>query len=226
MIRIMTILIIEDEQKLLNLLKRALTAQRYTVDTAGDGEHGLQKALKNNYSLILLDLMLPKKDGMEICRELRARDVHTPIIMLTARGVVDDKIHGLDIGADDYLSKPFEMNELFARIRAILRRRKTSDSLILKVGDLIMDTKAHEVTRAGKKIALTPKEYRILDTLLRQKGEALTRAQLIREAWGHDFKEENHELNVHMRYLRNKIDKGYSKALIHTVRGVGYTIKE
>ena len=226
MIRIMTILIIEDEQKLLNLLKRALTAQRYTVDTAGDGEQGLQKALKNNYSLILLDLMLPKKDGMEICRELRARDVHTPIIMLTARGVVDDKIHGLDIGADDYLSKPFEMNELFARIRAILRRRKTSDSLILKVGDLIMDTKAHEVTRAGKKIALTPKEYRILDTLLRQKGEALTRAQLIREAWGHDFKEENHELNVHMRYLRNKIDKGHSKALIHTVRGVGYTIKE
>ena len=226
MIRIMTILIIEDEQKLLNLLKRALTTQRYTIDTAGDGEQGLQKALKNNYSLILLDLMLPKKDGMEICRELRARDVHTPIIMLTARGVVDDKIHGLDIGADDYLSKPFEMNELFARIRAILRRRKTSDSLILKVGDLIMDTKAHEVTRAGKKIALTPKEYRILDTLLRQKGEALTRAQLIREAWGHDFKEENHELNVHMRYLRNKIDKGHSKALIHTVRGVGYTIKE
>src|SRR3989344_8005887 len=173
MIRIMTILIIEDEQKLLNLLKRALTAQRYTVDTAGDGEQGLQKALKNNYSLILLDLMLPKKDGMEICRELRARDVHTPIIMLTARGVVDDKIHGLDIGADDYLSKPFEMNELFARIRAILRRRKTSDSLILKVGDLIMDTKAHEVTRGGKKISLTPKEYRILDTLMRNKGQAL-----------------------------------------------------
>ena len=222
----MTILVIEDEQKLVDLLKRALSGQHYTVDTAADGEEGLQKALKNNYGLIILDLMLPKKDGMEVCRELRSHNIHTPIIVLTARGVVEDRVLGLDIGADDYLLKPFEMNELFARIRAILRRRKTSDSLILKVGDLIMDTKAHEVTRAGKKIALTPKEYKILDTLMRQSGEALTRTQLIKEAWGHEFKEENYELNVHIRYLRTKIDKGYPKALIHTVRGVGYTIKE
>lgn len=222
----MTILVVEDEKKLVDILKRALTKQRYTVDTALDGEQGFKKALKNKYGLIILDLMLPKKDGMEVCKELRERGIDTPIIMLTARGMIEDKIHGLDVGADDYLLKPFEMEELFARIRALLRRPKVSDSLVLKVGNLIMDTKAHEVTRAGKKIALTPKEYRILDTLLRQSGEALTREQLIREAWGPEFKEENYELNVHMRYLRKKLDKGHAKPLIRTIRGVGYTIKE
>ncbi|MES2315348.1 MAG: response regulator transcription factor [Patescibacteria group bacterium] len=222
----MTILVIEDELKLLHILKRALEAEHYTVDTAADGEIGLNKALKNNYGLIVLDLMLPKKDGMEVCRELRARDVHTPIVILTARGVVEDRIKGLDLGADDYLQKPFDMDELFARVRAVLRRRKTSESLILKVGDLIMDTKAHEVTRAGKKLLLTPKEYKLLDTLLRHSGEAVSRDQLIKEGWGHEFKEENYELNVHIRYLRTKVDKGHSKELIRTVRGVGYTIKE
>lgn len=222
----MTILVIEDELKLLHILKRALEAEHYTVDTATDGEIGLNKALKNNYGLIVLDLMLPKKDGMEVCRELRARDVHTPIVILTAKGIVEDRIKGLDLGADDYLQKPFDMDELFARVRAVLRRRKTSESLILKVGDLIMDTKAHEVTRAGKKLLLTPKEYKLLDTLLRHSGEALSRDKLIKEGWGHEFKEENYELNVHIRYLRTKVDKGHSKELIRTVRGVGYTIKE
>lgn len=222
----MTILVVEDEQKLAEILKRALTGQNYTVDIAMDGEVGFNKALKNNYGLIILDLMLPKKDGIEVCRELRSHEIHTPIIMLTARGVLEDRVQGLDVGADDYLLKPFEMDELFARVRAILRRRKTSDSLILKVGDLVMDTKAHEVTRGGKKISLTPKEYRILDTLMRNKGQALTRQQLISEAWGYDFKEKNYELNVHIKYLRTKVDKGQSKNLIQTVRGVGYSIKE
>jgi DNA-binding response OmpR family regulator len=222
----MTILIIEDEAKLAEVLRKALTAERYTVDIAPDGQEGFDKALKNNYGLIVLDLMLPKKDGMDVCRELRERHIHTPIIMLTARGVLEDRVQGLDVGADDYLMKPFEMEELFARIRAVLRRRKTSEPLVLKVGDLIMDTKSHEVTRAGKKVSLTPKEYRILDALMRQSGEALTRDQLIKEAWGHEFKEDNHELNVHMRYLRTKVDEGHDKPLIHTVRGVGYIIKE
>lgn len=221
----MTILVVEDEQKLADLLKRALKGQYYTVDTATDGQEGLNKALKNSYELIVLDLMLPKKDGIEVCKELRSRQIHTPILMLTARGLVEDRIRGLDVGADDYLVKPFEMNELFARIRALLRRRKTSDAPVLKVGDLILDTKAHEVTRAGKNILLTPKEYKILNTLVRQTGEAVTRQQLLNEAWGHGFTEDNHELNVHMRYLRNKVDKGRSKALIRTVRGVGYSIK-
>lgn len=222
----MTILAIEDEKKISDLLKRALTSEGYTVDTAYDGKDGLQKALRNNYGLILLDIMLPKKDGIEVCRELRAREVHTPIIMLTARGMKEDKIRGFNVGADDYIVKPFDMEELFARIRTVLRRRKTADPLVYKVGDLIMDTKTHEITRGDKKINLTPKEYRLLDTLMRQKGEVLTRAQLITAAWGPDFKEKNYELNVHMKYLRTKVDDSYPKQLIHTVRGVGYSIKE
>ena len=223
---LMTILVVEDEEKLLDILKRALSKEHYTVDSAMDGEEGERKALKNNYDLIVLDLMLPKKDGMEVCKELRRRGVHTPIIIFTAKGLPSDRVSGLDLGADDYLIKPFEMDELFARIRAILRRRKTSDSLVLKAGDLVMDTKSHEVTRAGKRLALTPKEYRLLDTLLRHKGEAITRSKLLESAWGPGYQETNFQLNVHMKYLRNKVDKGEGKPLIQTVRGVGYTIKE
>jgi len=222
----MGILVIEDEKKLSDILKTALQSERYAVDTAYDGEEGFQKALANAYEAIILDIMLPKRDGREVCRELRKRNIHTPIIMLTARETIEDRILGLDIGADDYLTKPFSIDELFARIRAVLRRRKTTDSLILKVADLVFDTKKHEVTRAGKVISLTTKEYRLLDALLRHKGEALTRRQLLNTAWGPDFKETNNDLNVHMRYLRKKIDDVSDKPLIHTVRGVGYMLKE
>lgn len=222
----MTILVIEDEPKMLAILKRALKGQYYTVDTASDGETGLGKALKGEYEAIILDLMLPKKDGMEVCREIRRQNINTPIIMLTARGITEDRVKGLDMGADDYLTKPFEMSELFARIRALLRRPKKSDSLILKVGDLVMDTATHEVTRAGKRLGLTPKEYKILYVLMRKAGQALKRQEILNAAWGPDFREDNHELNVHMRYLRAKVDDGHPKALIHTLRGVGYTIRE
>lgn len=222
----MTILVVEDEEGLVDILKRALKGEGYTVDSAKDGKEGLEKGLKHNYGLIILDLMLPKIDGIEVCRKLREHEVHTPIIMLTARGVAQDRVIGLDAGADDYLIKPFDMQELFARIRTVLRRRKTTDSLVLKAGDLVMDTKSHEITRAGKKIELTPKEYRLLDMLLRHKGEALPRVELINAAWGPDFQENNYELNVHMRYLRSKVDKKDQKPLIHTVRGVGYSLKE
>ena len=222
----MTILIIEDEKKLVDILRKALTGERYAVDAAYDGEEGFAKALKNAYGLILLDIMLPRKDGMEICRELRKRGIQTPIIMLTARGVTEDRIQGLDLGADDYLVKPFELGELFARIRAVLRRRKALESPVLRVDDLIFDQTRHEVMRAGKHIALTPKEYRLLDTLIRHTNHALTRRQLLDEAWGPDFQETNHELNVHMRYLRKKIDQEKGKPLIHTVYGVGYTLHE
>ncbi len=222
----MTILIIEDEVKLSDVLKKALRKEHYSVDTAYDGEDGLAKALKNSYSLILLDLMLPKKDGTDVCRELRAHHIHTPIIMLTARGLLEDRVNGLDIGADDYLVKPFGMQELVARIRAILRRKKTVELAVLKVADLIIDTNRHEVSRAGKLLALTPKEYRILATLAGNTGQVFNRRQLLDEAWGPDFQETNHELNVHMRYLRTKVDPEDLKPLIHTVRGVGYRLHE
>lgn len=222
----MHILIIEDERKLADILKKALTAERYTVDTAFDGEQGLEKALRNNYAVIILDIMLPKKSGFEICRELRDRHIHSPIIMLTARVTLEDRVSGLDLGADDYIAKPFGIEELLARIRAVLRRRKTTESLILKVDDLVIDTKKHEVSRAGKVIALTPKEYRLLDILVRNKGQALTRRDLVTAIWGPDFMETNYELNVHMRYLRRKMDAGPGKVLIRTVRGVGYTLTE
>ncbi len=222
----MSILIIEDEKKLADILQRALKSERYSVDVAYDGEEGLEKALKNNYQLIILDIMLPKKDGLNVCRELREHYVHTPIIMLTARTTEKDRITGLDTGADDYLTKPFGIQELFARIRAVLRRRKTTDALILKIDDLILDEKKHEVARAGKVIALTPKEYKLLFALLRNSDGALTRRQLLDAAWGPSFKEtESHELNVHMRYLRSKIDIKPFKPLIRTVRGVGYIIR-
>ncbi len=222
----MTILVIEDEQKLVDILKKALSSQRYGVDVAMDGEDGLVKAMKNNYDMIILDIMLPKKDGIEVCQELRKLGIHTPVIMLTARGVLADRIIGLDAGADDYLVKPFGLEELFARIRAVLRRRKISSSLIYKIDDLVMDTKKHEVTRNGKVLKLTPKEYRLLNILMRQHDEVLTRQKLIEEAWGPDFVEENNDLNVHIRYLRSKVDVKNQKPLIHTVRGVGYVLKE
>ncbi len=222
----MPILIIEDEKKLVNILKQALKSERYSVDSAFDGEEGLQKAMKNSYSLILLDVMLPKKDGLEVCKELRQRQIHTPIIMLTARGSTEDLVSGLDAGADDYLIKPFGITELFARIRAVLRRRKTTDSNIVKVGDLIMDKKKHEVTRAGITIPLTPKEYKLLDILMTNRGEAINRKKLTDYAWGPGFVEINNELNVHIKYLRGKVERVNDKPLIHTIRGVGFVIKE
>lgn len=222
----MTILIIEDEKKLVEILKKALRGERYAFDVASDGEEGFQKALKGNYGLIILDLSLPKKDGMDVCRELRARLIHTPIIMLTARGVIENKVDGLDAGADDYLLKPFSLDELFARIRAVLRRRKVAEVPLLNVADIIIDGKKHEVTRAGKVISLTPKEYRILETLIRDKGQAVTRKQLVNEVWGPDFVEVNNELNVHIRYLRRKVDSGRKIPLVETIRGVGYVIRE
>lgn len=222
----MAILIIEDEKKLANILKTALKGERYTVDISYDGEDGSAKAMKNNYSMILLDIMLPKKDGLSVCRELRAHNIHTPIIMLTARASTEDRVMGLDAGADDYLIKPFGIVELFARIRAVLRRRKTTDADITKVADLVMDKRKHEVTRAGKVIPLTPKEYKLLDTLITNKGEAINRQKLIDHAWGPNFKETSNELNVHIKYLRTKIEKGNKKPLIHTVRGVGFILKE
>ncbi len=222
----MTILIIEDEKKLVDVLIKALKGERYAYDVAYDGDTGLEKALKGKYSLIILDLSLPKKDGLDICRELRQKLIHTPVIMLTARGVIGDRVKGLDVGADDYLLKPFSLDELFARIRAVLRRRKVTEGKLLSFADIVLDSKKHQVTRAGKVLQLTPKEYRLMETLLQNKNHAVPRAQLIEDAWGGEMEGINFELNVHMRYLRRKVDSGRNKPLITTVRGVGYTLRE
>ena len=222
----MTILIIEDEKKLVGILKRALKGERYSVVVAYDGKEGLEKAIKSSYSLILLDVMLPEMDGFAVCRELRKRQIHTPIIMLTAKGGAEDRVAGLDVGADDYLIKPVGLDELFARIRAVLRRRITVDAEIMKIADLELDKKKHELFRAGEIIPLTPKEYKLLEVLLNNQGEAISRRRLIDNAWGPGFEETNNELNVHIRYLRKKIDGNRTKSLIQTIRGTGFVIKE
>ncbi len=220
----MTILIIEDEIKLVDILSRALKVEQYSTDSAFDGEEGLKKAMKNDYDLIILDIMLPKKDGIQVCTELRLLGIHTPVIMLTAKGTIDDRVIGLNAGADDYLIKPFGMNELFARIRAVMRRKKTTEPDIVAMDDLIMDRVKHVVVRAGEHIELTPKEYKLLDTLLRHRGEAMSRKKLVDSVWNPGFKEVGNELNVHVRYLRRKIDSKGQKPLIHTIRGVGFSI--
>lgn len=222
----MTILIIEDEKKLVGILKRALKGERYSVEVAYDGKEGLEKAIKSSYSLILLDVMLPEMDGFAVCKELRNRQIHTPIIMLTAKGGAEDRVAGLDVGADDYLIKPFGLDELFARIRAVLRRRVTVDAEIMKIADLELDKKKHELSRAGEIIPLTPKEYKLLEVLLNNQGEAISRRRLIDNAWGPGFEETNNELNVHIRYLRKKINGNKTKSLIQTIRGTGFVIKE
>jgi len=222
----MAILIIEDEIKIVDILKRALKGKGYSVDATYDGAEGLGKALKNKYELIILDIMLPKKGGFAVCKEVRRHGIQTPIIMLTARGLEEERVKGLDAGADDYIVKPFGLNELFARIRSVLRRPKTVESDVWKAGDLVLDTKSREVTKAGRILNLTPKEYMLLHALISRKGEALSRRELIDIAWGPDFKEGNNELNVHMRYLRKKIGDGGAKPLIHTLRGMGFTLKE
>ena len=222
----MTILLIEDEIKLIDILRKALSAENYAVDVAMDGEEGLNKALKGSYGLIILDILLPLRNGLEICRKVRESGVTTPVIMLTAKGTQDDRITGLDLGADDYIVKPFGLDELFARIRAVLRRPKNTVGPVWKIADLILDVRRHEVSRAGKIIDLAPKEYRLIHALFRNAGSATTRRQLLDEVWGPEFVEANNELNVHISHLRRKIDHNYERKLIRTVRGVGYVFKE
>ena len=220
----MKILLIEDEHKLVTALKKSLEIERYIVDVAYDGEEGLRKGLQKDYDLIILDLMLPKKDGVDVCKGLRKQQVQSPIIMLTARDKVGDRVLGLDSGADDYLTKPFDFEELLARIRSLLRRKKTTKIVKLKIADLELDPSTHEVKRGGKMIHLTPKEYSLLEYLIRYPNQVLTRTQLLEHIWGSDLDSKSKLVNVHIRYLRRKIDDGYNKKLIHTVRKVGYKI--
>ena len=222
----MTILVVEDEIKITRFIKKGLEMEHYTVDTAYDGKEALEKGEINNYDLIILDIMLPKVDGIEVCKQLREKKIETPIIMLTARDTVEDRIKGLDVGADDYLIKPFAFGELIARIRALLRREKTVKSTQLKISDLLLDPATHEVFRGEKEISLSSKEYRLLDYMMRRPGHVCTRTMIGEHIWGYNFKDDSNVIDVYISYLRKKIDKGFHAKLIHTIRDVGYKIQD
>jgi len=222
----MTILVVEDEIKITRFIKKGLEMEHYTVDTAYDGEEALDKIEINDYDLIILDIMLPKINGIEVCAKVREKKIEAPIIMLTAKDTVDDRIKGLDAGADDYLVKPFAFGELLARIRALLRREKTTKATKLKVGDLVLDPATHEVFRGDKEIELSSKEYRLLDYMMRRPGNVCTRTMIGEHIWGYNFNDDSNVIDVYISYLRKKIDTGFNKKLIHTIRDVGYKIQD
>lgn len=221
----MRILIVEDEKKIADFIKRGLKEEGYAVDTAMDGENGLFLAKTNDYDLILLDLMLPRLDGVAVCKSLRQEKILTPIIMLTAKDALRDKVTGLDAGADDYLTKPFAFEELLARIRAILRKKSEKQMTKLQAADLELDLHTHKVTRSGKEIELTSKEYALLEYLMRNAGKVVTRTMISEHVWDIDFDTFTNVIDVYINYLRNKIDSGSKKKLIQTVRGRGYILK-
>ena len=222
----MHILVVEDERRLAALLQRVLTEERHVVDVANDGNKGYEMAAGGSYDVIVLDLMLPGMDGFEICRRARADGVQTPILMLTARGAVEDRVAGLSGGADDYLVKPFAMEELLARIAALLRRRDRALDIAqqLRVGDLMLDLVRHEARRGGKVIELTAKEFALLEYLMRNPGHVLTRGQITDHVWRYDLDALSNVVDIYIHYLRDKVDRGYARPLIKTVRGVGYRI--
>jgi len=221
----MRILLIEDEKKMASFIARGLKEQRYAVDVAHDGIEGIFLAETNPYDLIVLDLMLPGKDGVTICRELREKENDVPILMLTARDGLDDKISGLDSGADDYLTKPFAFEEFLARVRVLLRRNYKTRDTTLTAGDLTLDQVTHRVTRAGKELELTPTEYALLEYLMLNAGHAVTRTMISEHVWEQDFDSFSNVINVYVNYLRKKVDSEFDEKLIQSVRGVGYTIR-
>ena len=222
----MRILLVEDDKKMASLIQRSLKEQRYVVDIAHDGENGIFLAEVNSYDLIILDIMLPIKDGLSICRELRKRKSETPILILTAKDEVRDKVVGLDAGADDYLTKPFSFAEFLARVRVLLRRKRTEKTTKLKVDDLELDQITHKVKRSGKEITLTSTEYALLEYLMLSANEVVTRTMISEHVWNDEFDSFSNVINVYVNYLRKKVDEGFSKKLIHSIRGTGYILKE
>jgi two-component system copper resistance phosphate regulon response regulator CusR len=220
----MRILLVEDQQQAADILKQGLREQGYAVDVASDGEEADFKASVNRYDLIILDLMLPRKGGFALCRDLRAAGNDIPILILSARDAVDDRIRGLDLGADDYMVKPFEYQELLARVRSLLRRRSIRKKEVLSVGDLSIEVGTHKVQRAGRTIELTAKEFSLLEYLARHAGETVTRAQISREVWDESYDSFSNLIEIYLGRLRRKIDAGQAVHLLHTLRGEGYTL--
>lgn len=224
----MRILVVEDEHRIASTIKKGLEQEKYAVDVCFNGTNGLDLALTEDYDVIILDRMLPEMDGLKICKDLRGKNIHTPILMLTARGQIEDKVEGLDSGADDYLTKPFSFEELLARIRALSRRPKNSTETILSVADLTLDPKTYIVTRQKKPIHLSGKEFALLEYLMRNKNTIVSKDQIVSHVWNYDADILPNTVEVYIRNLRTKIDRPFkdNKPLLHTARGFGYKIGE
>lgn len=222
----MRLLLVEDEEKVARFIVKGLTAERFAVDVAGAGDIGVEMAQAYNYDLIILDLMLPGLDGAEALRRIRLRDSHVPVLALTARDALEDKVRIFEIGADDYLTKPFAFAELVARVKALLRRGAVSRANVLRVADLELDRLSQQVRRAGRRIDLTVKEYALLEYLMNNAGRVLSRTMIIEHVWDQSFDGATNIVDVYVRHLRNKIDEAHERKLIRTVRGAGYVISE
>ncbi|OEU63894.1 MAG: DNA-binding response regulator [Desulfuromonadales bacterium C00003094] len=222
----MRVLVVEDEKKVASFIKRGLEEESFTVDVAYDGEEGFDMAANNPYDVILMDLMLPKKDGLSVIRELRERDIVTPVLCLTAKDAVEDIVEGLETGSDDYLTKPFAFGELLARVKALLRRTSKDRGAEIYFADLRLDPVSHKVWRSDQEIDLTAKEYGLLEYFMRNPNEVLTRAMIAEHVWDYTFDSFTNIIDVYVNYLRKKVDRDYDTKLIHTVRGVGYVLKE
>jgi len=220
----MRILLVEDEPRVARFVAKGLRENSYAVDIATEGESALYQTEINDYDLIILDVMLPGKDGLEICRELRGRGVNAPVLMLTARDAIDDRVEGLDSGADDYLIKPFEFKELLARVRALLRRVRDFRPSVMQVADLILNTADHTAARAGRRIDLTAKEYALLEYFALHRGRLLGREEIAEHVWDENFDPVSNIIDVYVRRLRKKVDEGFGAPLIHTRRGAGYIL--
>lgn len=222
----MRVLVVDDEPQLLSLISRGLTADGIVVDVSANGEQAVWMAGATEYDAIVLDVMMPGLDGFATCRRLRESDVWAPVLMLSARDAVADRVAGLDGGADDYLSKPFALNELSARLRALARRGQRERPTVLRVGDLELDPASREVHRGDVLISLSPREFGVLSALMRHPGQVLDRYQLLEAAWGHEYEHRSNVIDVYINYLRRKIDKPFGTRSIETVRGLGYRIKD
>jgi len=221
----MRILLVEDDRKVASFIRKGLAEEGYAVDVAQDGETGLAMGLDRLHDVIVLDVMLPGKPGFQVVRELRQAKVTTPVLLLTARETVEDKVQGLDAGADDYLTKPFAFAELLARVRALLRRGRGAQAPLLQVADLVLDPATRTVRRGGEPIWLTNREFALLEYLLRNPGRVLTRTMIAEHVWDYSFDPGTNVIDVYVNYLRKKIDAGREPKLLHTVRGVGYVLK-
>lgn len=222
---VMRVLIVEDEQDLQNILVKRLNTEHYSVDACGNGEDALDYINMATYDLIVLDIMIPGIDGLQVLQRLRADNHTTPVLLLTAKDTIDDRVTGLDLGADDYLVKPFAFDELLARIRVLMRRNTGNTSNVFEIADLVVDCNMHKVTRGGKVITLSSKEFAILEYMIRNKDVVLTRDKIEQHVWNYDYEGGSNIIDVYVRYLRKKIDSQFETKLIHTVRGTGYVLR-